>query len=87
MTYPNGAIVKVQITHEDGTVRSLSGEDAIQWGDVVASQSGYAAIHGMSCPEFRWVISRPPAPTGVLRAVADALEEGREAAGLNEPSG
>jgi hypothetical protein len=54
-TYKNGEVVKVQLTFSDGTVRTLEGEAASEWGVVVAGQGVMAFIHGMPCEEFAWV--------------------------------
>jgi hypothetical protein len=59
MAYPNGPIVKVELTHEDGTVKTLSGEEAKKWGECVATQGFHMANHGMPCPDFAWEESKP----------------------------
>ena len=56
--YEHGDIVKVEITHADGTVKTLTGDEATKWGEYVAAQGFHAANHGMPCPPFRWETKR-----------------------------
>jgi hypothetical protein len=58
MNYPNGPTIKVQITHEDGTVRTLTGDKAKEWGEVVAGMSLFCDVHGVTCPQFAWEETR-----------------------------
>lgn len=53
--YEHGDIVKVELTHADGAVKTLTGEDATKWGEYVAAQGFHSANHGRPCPAFPWV--------------------------------
>lgn len=44
-TYSDGEIVKVELTYENGIVRTLTGEAAIKWGKLVAAQGTFCAFH------------------------------------------
>jgi hypothetical protein len=59
VSYEHGDIVKVELTHADGTVKTLTGEEATKWGEYVAAQGFHAANHGMACPPFAWVETKP----------------------------
>ncbi len=50
-----GNVVRVSITFEKGVTRTLTDDDAKEWGNLVIAQGVYCHMHGLPCPDFPWV--------------------------------
>lgn len=52
------SVIRVEVVHDDGTVYTVAGEAAEQWGKMISSMSGLAAAHGINYPKIDWEIKK-----------------------------
>lgn len=51
---PDEPVTQVEVTHEDGTVRTLEGAEAQSWVHWVGKAVSYMQRHGGKVPEVEW---------------------------------
>lgn len=51
---PDSPVTRVEVEHEDGTVRVLEGEEAQAWVRWIGSIMGFAEEYGGKAPSVSW---------------------------------
>lgn len=51
---PDEPVKRVEVEHEDGTVRVLTGPEAQAWVEWVAKSISFMQNHGGTVPDVKW---------------------------------
>lgn len=55
--YPKSPVCRVEIEHEDGTVKELEGQEAKDWADWVDAGLSFYSVHeSRSPPDVDWSV-------------------------------
>lgn len=51
---PDSEVIRIQVVHEDGTMRELSGDDAQKWAEWIDVAIRFAENNGGKSPNVDW---------------------------------